>query len=179
MVRRHNKGFRKSRVSLGIAAQDSHRTLRTPLEVQGSCLSILSLTSEHLHRHNSSPQQGPGFRSYNTKIADGKISILTDNIARNTTNRYDFVITNDGKLVVGYGHSNLSNGAQTVRAAGQIKIVNGSVREITNSSGHYQPSVLQGEQAVKLLENMGVKTKGARVTLYNSNGSLNKTYINN
>ena len=58
-----------------------------------------------------------------------------------------------------------------------MKIVNGQLREITNSSGHYKPTAAQGSRAVNLLQNMGINTRGSRVSLYNTNGSLNKTYI--
>jgi len=126
----------------------------------------------------STPQVGKTFKTYGTKIEDGKVSMVTTNGPANTNGRFDFVITNDGKLLIGTGHFNLSGGASSVKAAGQLKIVNGKVKEIDNSSGHYQPNIDQGKQAVKLLQNMGVNTTGARVSLYNLDGTLNKTYIN-
>ena len=127
---------------------------------------------------NFTPQQGAIYKSYNTQILDGKISKVTAKGAVNTTGRYDFVVTAEGKLIVGTGHYNLSGGASKVQAAGQIKIVNGNVREITNSSGHYKPTVQQGQEAVGILKSAGVNTSGTRVSLYNADGSLNKTYIN-
>lgn len=123
---------------------------------------------------DASSQNGWG---YNTTIANGKISAQTVKGGVNTTGRYDFVITNEGELVIGRGHTALSQGAETVQAAGELKIVNGKVREITNSSGHYKPTVAQGQKSVELLEKAGVNTSGTKVSLYTENGSLEKTYV--
>ena len=58
----------------------------------------------------------------------------------------------------------------------QLKIYKGQVTTITNSSGHYQPNIAQGEAAAGLLQKAGVNVQGANVKLYNSSGTLEKNY---
>ncbi len=62
---------------------------------------------------------------------------------RGTTGIYDYVVLEDGTLVVGkhtpnVGHANLAQG-KPVKAAGMIKFQNGQVLYIDNASGHYLP----------------------------------------
>jgi len=57
------------------------------------------------------------------------------------------------------------------------KIFRGKVMAITNNSGHYQPTLRQGEASVDLLKNVGIDVKGAHVTLYNENGTPAKSYV--
>ena len=52
----------------------------------------------------------------------------------------DYVITDTGQLLLGNGHWYMSGGAQKVRGAGGMKVVNGIIVEINNHSGHYVPS---------------------------------------
>ena len=62
---------------------------------------------------------------------------------RGTTGRYDYVVLEDGSLVVGEsipgaGHANLAQG-NPVKAAGVIEFQNGKVVYIDNASGHFIP----------------------------------------
>jgi hypothetical protein len=52
----------------------------------------------------------------------------------------DFVITQDGALRVGDGHHFTSGQAKSVMAAGQIRVKDGVLKQISNQSGHYRPS---------------------------------------
>jgi len=122
---------------------------------------------------NRTPQVGEQFVSYIPKIENGKINISGRAVTNGT---FDFVITNSGELKIGTGHYNLSGGAESVKAAGQIKIFKGQVTTITNSSGHYQPSVAEGAASVSALKDAGVNTSGATVKLYNSSGALEKSF---
>jgi RHS repeat-associated protein len=122
---------------------------------------------------SNSPQNGYMFKSFNPVVSNGKINIQGRPVVTGT---FDYVIKNDGKLVIGTGHYSLSGNSNTVMAAGQMKIVNGQIKMIDNSSGHYQPTVEQGKNAVKLLEGMGVKTTGATINLYNKEGKMTETY---
>jgi filamentous hemagglutinin len=58
---------------------------------------------------------------------------------------YNYVVTEDGNLVIGRsfgdpggGHIDLASG-NPVSAAGEVKFVNGQLKYLDNSSGHYQP----------------------------------------
>ena len=129
-------------------------------------------------KDNTPNQAGKGYKlaAYNTLISNGKISVPG---RQTTTGTFDFVVTNDGRLMIGSGHHTLSGGAETVQAAGRIKISNGQVKSITNESGHYKPTMSQAEESVKLLDKLGVNTSGANISIYNADGSLNKSYRNN
>jgi filamentous hemagglutinin len=52
---------------------------------------------------------------------------------------FNYVVTEDGSLIVGRsGHTSLTGGAD-VQSAGEVQLLNGDIRWIDNSSGHYQP----------------------------------------
>ncbi|WP_165806676.1 RHS repeat domain-containing protein [Chitinophaga parva] len=140
---------------------------------------VAHLPEEGITLKEGTPQVGKMFKSYKATIQDGKISMVnSEGRLVNTNGRYDFVITNDGTLLIGTGHYQMSGEAETVRAAGQIKLRNGSVVEVTNSSGHYKPSISEGNRGVGMLEQMGVNMNSARVTMYNSDGTINTTKKN-
>jgi hypothetical protein len=109
---------------------------------------------------------GGGLRRIPSKIENGKIRrILSDGKSGRFTGTKDFVLTTDGRLRVGSGHSVLSNG-EDVAFAGQLKFDSkGVLREITNSSGHYLPESGQGltDAAKRALGNMGVDVSNATV----------------
>ncbi|UPT67149.1 MAG: hypothetical protein M0D57_00130 [Sphingobacteriales bacterium JAD_PAG50586_3] len=114
---------------------------------------------------DNSPQENlPKFKP---TINKGKLNIPG---RTTTTTNMDFVITNDGQLHIGQGHYSLSGNANSVLAAGQLKISNGTVKLINNSSGHYQPTIQQGMQAIKYLNNLGVDTSKSHIIMYNSQG---------
>ncbi len=73
---------------------------------------------------------------------------------------------------MGRGHTTLSGGATSVRAAGELKIVNGQVKAITYSSGHYKPSIIQGNAAINQLKQMGIDLSGTKITLYTAEGKI-------
>lgn len=56
------------------------------------------------------------------------------------TGAKDFIITENGALMLGNGHYHLSGNAKTVKGAGEVNIVNGKIQDVTNNSGHYQPT---------------------------------------
>lgn len=89
--------------------------------------------------------------------------------------RFDFVISKNGHLSLGVGHHTLSGGAKEVLAAGQLKIYNGQITRISNWSGHYQPTIEQSKLFPKLLRNLGLDVSGAKLQLYNQEGTLVKT----
>lgn len=53
---------------------------------------------------------------------------------------FNYVVLEDGSLVVGRSaHTSLTNNSP-VQAAGEIQLYNGNVKWIDNASGHYQPT---------------------------------------
>jgi len=80
--------------------------------------------------------------------------------------RLDFIISSDGKFLLGRGHSVLSDGC-SVKFAGQLKFnQKGNIVEITNNSGHFKPPSGQGltHKAKDYLEQLGIEVSGAQVT---------------
>jgi RHS repeat-associated protein len=89
------------------------------------------------------------------ELVDGKIKVP------NGLKQVDFVVTQDGQLVVGKKHHTLGQ-RQDVLAAGQMKLNGqGKVRGIDNLSGHYRPSVDESARFPEILRSAGVDVKGA------------------
>ncbi|WP_265428531.1 hypothetical protein [Chryseobacterium sp. YIM B08800] len=72
----------------------------------------------------------------------------------------DFVITTEGKLLLGKKHHFLGN-AQDVLAAGTLKIVKGKVLNISNFSGHYAPSIDEATQFPEIFKTLGIDLEKA------------------
>jgi RHS repeat-associated protein len=121
---------------------------------------------------NSSPQNGPGFYSLSANVTGGKINI---NGMAVSNGRFDFVILESGELRIGFGHNYLSEGASQVQAAGQIKLFNGKVQSINNSSGHYMPSMSEAGSYGDLFKAGGIDVSGAQLQLYDELGKLGQT----
>ena len=84
---------------------------------------------------NKFPNDNQIGRTYDFTISDGKI------ILENGVQDVDFIIDMDGNLHIGSGHSYLAGG-QDVQAAGTMKVNSqGYIRNITNLSGHFRPTV--------------------------------------
>jgi len=112
-------------------------------------------------------QVGGEFGSQAYTLNKGEINLTNRNVTNGT---FDFVVTNDGKLVIGQGHYNLSGQASEVRAAGQMRIVKGKVMDINNSSGHYKPTVEEASKAGDILKEIGVDVSRTNLNLYNNEG---------
>ncbi|WP_427874508.1 hypothetical protein [Flavobacterium sp. MMS24-S5] len=82
----------------------------------------------------------------------------------NTFNDVDFVITTNGELKIGKKHHFLGN-ASSVEAAGTIKTVNGKLKKISNSSGHYFPTVDETNKFPEIFRQLGIDTKGASLEI--------------
>jgi hypothetical protein len=73
---------------------------------------------------------------------------------------FNYVITEQGTLIVGRsGHTSLTGGAP-VQAAGELQLYNGNVKWIDNASGHYQPSSNIGSVAETAFNNAGLDATG-------------------
>ena len=112
------------------------------------------------------PQVGAHFGAKNYDIVNGKIMMNK----QGASGTFDFVVTNEGKLVIGNGHYNLSGNAKTVQAAGRLIIDNGQVKTINNRSGHYQPNTEEAQSFGDIIKNTGVGTSGAQLNIYNRSG---------
>jgi hypothetical protein len=92
-----------------------------------------------------------------------------------THGTFDFVVTQDGKLVIGSKHFHLSNKASSVQAAGTIRIFDGQIREIDNNSGYYKPNEAETANFGTILRNAGVDVSGAKLHTLDKDGNKIKT----
>lgn len=108
------------------------------------------------NRYPGEPQAG---KEFGYTIKEGKI--LIDNSIQDV----DFVVDMNNNLHIGRGHSFLAGG-KDVQAAGTIKVNSqGYVRNITNASGHFAPTVEQGKLFPNILDNLGIRTENAWLEL--------------
>lgn len=87
--------------------------------------------------------------------------IVPNERLQNVSGKFNYVVKEDGSLVVGKtGHTSLTGGAPA-QAAGEIKIVNGSVKSVDNASGHFQPVGVTIESITEnAFKNIGIDTSG-------------------
>jgi RHS repeat-associated protein len=100
-------------------------------------------------------------------ITDGRINLSGRAV---TNGKFDFVVTQEGQLVIGSKHYALSNGAASVQAAGTLKIFKGKVTEINNNSGHYKPTPAETSNFGTILKKAGVDVSGTKVNTLNKDG---------
>lgn len=101
---------------------------------------------------------GDGLRMVEHVVSQGRIlrRLASGVLGSFKGQRIDFVITLDGRLVVGRGHSVLST-ARPVLFAGELKFDNnGDIVEITNNSGHYKIPGGLTAKARDFLQSIGV-----------------------
>ncbi|MFK7002181.1 hypothetical protein [Flavobacterium oreochromis] len=79
-------------------------------------------------------------------------------------NGVDFVITTSGELKIGKKHHFLGN-ASDVEAAGTIRTVNGKLKNISNASGHYFPTIEEANKFPEIFRQLGIDTKGAALEI--------------
>lgn len=86
--------------------------------------------------------------------------IVPNERLRGISGNFNYVITEQGTLIVGRsGHTSLTGGAP-VQAAGELQLYNGNVKWIDNASGHYQPSSNIGSVAETAFNNAGLDATG-------------------
>ncbi len=103
---------------------------------------------------------GKEFRGVGFNLVNGK---LLGGGGKGMTGTYDFIVNNEGRLLLGTGHYYLSKGASTVQAAGTLQMWNGKVKTITAASGHYQPTQAEANNFKTILENIGVNVSSAKL----------------
>lgn len=92
-------------------------------------------------------------------VKDGSIAFKGQ---KNPEGTYDFVITTDGELRIGSRHYTLSEGAESVKGAGQVYInKGGKIEVVDNFSGHYKPDRIELINQTKILQAAGLLEKGA------------------
>lgn len=52
----------------------------------------------------------------------------------------DFIIKEDGDVVIGHGHYKISQKSKTLKFAGRLFVLNGKIIKIDGDSGHYIPN---------------------------------------
>ncbi|CAL2107904.1 conserved hypothetical protein [Tenacibaculum sp. 190524A02b] len=97
----------------------------------------------------------------NKKLYNNKGNLIDTKNAGNNTGYIEnaiFVMDKDGTIYLSnfyqaryFHHSSFLAGA-SVSAAGEIKVVNGIIKEINLSSGHYEPTIKLNKQVLKILE---------------------------
>ncbi|WP_434602754.1 DUF637 domain-containing protein [Pseudomonas sp. Z4-7] len=91
-------------------------------------------------------QATPSFPNQFPDHPTGVPTLISDTKLTQGAGKYNYIVLEDGQLVIGRkfndvggGHIDLANGKPVI-AAGEVKIVNGNVKYIDNTSGHYEPS---------------------------------------
>ena len=109
---------------------------------------------------NKFPDDNQHGKRYKYTISNGRINM------ENGIRYANFVIDKDGNLYLGNGHSFLAHG-ESVMAAGTIKVNSqGYIRRISNTSGHYQPTVSETLNYVHKLKELGLKIDNSWITIY-------------
>lgn len=96
----------------------------------------------------------------------GASSAIPLNKLKDVNGTFNYVVLDGDKLIVGKkfdapggGHIDLANG-QPVSAAGEVKVVQGNIKYIDNSSGHYEPSGASAQStAERTFSNLGFDGK--------------------
>jgi filamentous hemagglutinin len=95
-------------------------------------------------------------------------------LVKTITGRFNYVVTEAGKLVVGRtdsqivggGHIDLAGG-KPVQAAGEVLIVKGKVLKVNNASGHYRPRGVSARVAAeKAFRDAGFDATGKYTEVY-------------
>jgi hypothetical protein len=104
------------------------------------------------------------------KYVNGELKVLGNT---NVAQKWDYIVTSDGQILVGRKHSWLSQGSD-VLAAGELKYNNGKLVEISNASGHYRPTTDEASNFLKIFRQANVKVEDATLTILKSDGTIFK-----
>lgn len=124
--------------------------------------------SQAFGRGESVPQSVPLGRATSKPLFENKYpehaidpaKIVPTERLSGISGNFNYVITEQGTLVVGRsGHTSLAGGAP-VQAAGELQLYNGNIKWIDNASGHYQPSSNIGSVAEATFNNAGLNATG-------------------
>lgn len=99
---------------------------------------------------------------FNTNINNEKVEVLDNRFEPNKL--YDYVVDNEGNLIIGGGHYKLSKKAEKVKAAGEIKIDNnGKVSYLNNESGHYEPTKEDLDAIIKTFQELKITSPEIKI----------------
>lgn len=103
-----------------------------------------------------------GSKKYETEIKDGNVIVLSEEFI--PFKKYDFVVTTDGKLLIGLAHYKLSDKSKKIKSAGEL-IINdkGKITYMNNQSGHYEPTHKDLKSIVDLFEQMNLTQQELKV----------------
>jgi len=104
------------------------------------------------------------------KYIKGELQVVGNT---NVAQKWDYIVKTDGQILVGRKHSWLSQG-EDVLAAGELKYNNGKLVEISNASGHYEPTISEASNFLKIFRQAGVKVDDATLTILDKNGNIFK-----
>lgn len=108
---------------------------------------------------NKFPKDNQIGKKFDYTIENGQLKL------NNGIKEVDFVVDMEGNLNIGRGHSYLANG-EPVQAAGTMKVNSqGYIRNITNESGHYQPTVSQAQNYPQILKNMDLNVDNSWIRI--------------
>jgi len=102
------------------------------------------------------------------EFINGKLVMVGDAKA---AGEFDFIVTAEGKTLIGSKHSYLSGG-RDVQAAGTLKFRDGNIVNVSNASGHYMPTEAQAAEFLRILENSGVNVEKAHLIIYGEEGQI-------
>jgi hypothetical protein len=101
-------------------------------------------------------------KKFNINVEKGKIKILSDEF--NPFELYDFVVLEDGTLLIGLSHYKLAKKAESVKAAGELKVnEEGKIIYINNESGHYRPTKNDLQNIISIFKEMEVTAQELQV----------------
>lgn len=118
-------------------------------------------------------------KAYELTIRDGKIYDANGNLFDTTSaatahsggGKAIFVMDENGKLYAstyhapGEFHHSSFLGGKPVSGAGELEVVNGELRMITDQSGHYKPSQDYTRQVVENLQGKGIRVDPSQVMM--------------
>jgi RHS repeat-associated protein len=108
------------------------------------------------------------------KIVDGNIKVP----GKGGIEDVDFVITQDGRLVLGKKHATLAAN-EDVSAAGQLVLRgDGKVKVIDNLSGHYRPTVAEARRFPALFKSLGINLNKTRLNAFEFTVNKNNLVTN-
>ena len=104
------------------------------------------------------------------RYINGKLEVIGET---KIAQKWDFIVTTKGEILVGQKHSWLSKG-EDVLAAGEVKYRNGKLVEISNASGHYLPTIEESSNFLKIFKEVGVDIESATLTILQEDGTIYK-----
>jgi hypothetical protein len=108
------------------------------------------------------------FHNYFPEHIIDRPNLISISMFKKINGQFNYVVREDGVVIIGKkdnlqaggGHIDLVSG-RPVLAAGEVKVVNGELKFIDNSSGHYLPSGSSAQMAAEeAFNNLGFDTRG-------------------